>query len=79
MRPITQREYLTRTEDEWLGRRVRSRVILSNRWTTMPAGTFYTITRKFAGFALKTDPCPHCGVEHKITKVPHHYLETEDD
>jgi len=40
-----------------------------------PAGTLFTISDKFKGFGLWSDPCPHCGVSASIDKVPPQTIE----
>lgn len=70
-------EYERRTDADWRGTRVRTRRPLSTQHLAIPAGTVLTITRKFSGFNLQTDPCAHCGVAVRITKVP--YTDVDED
>jgi len=55
---------------DWNGLRVKSLRRLSNGWAAMPPGTVYTVTHNHGGLHLRSDPCPECGLEFKITKVP---------
>lgn len=52
------------------GRKVKTLVPMRNGWADIPAGTICEIEGKLNGFALKSDPCPHCGVSVHIGRVP---------
>ena len=67
---MDRREYERMTETQLKGRRVRSLVPMKNRIESLPAGTLFTITGKFGGLALRSDPCSTCKVQMWITKVP---------
>ena len=67
---MTPAEYKKMTRAELLGKRVVSRVPLRNGNGGLPAGTKFTITDKFKGLALRSDPCDHCLMELTISRVP---------
>lgn len=64
---------------DWTGRRVRARRRLGNSLGAVPAGTELTVRRKYGGLELVTDPCPACGVELRITRVPVDDVELVDE
>ena len=66
---MNRREYERMTEKQLKGRRVRSLVPLKNRIESFPSMTLFTITGKFGGLALKSDPCPTCKMQMWITRV----------
>lgn len=56
---------------DYVGRRVRVGMKLTNGFGSMPAGTIYTVTGYWrAGFSLKSDRCNGCGFVFYISKVP---------
>lgn len=63
-------DYRHTLERELKGRQVRTLQGLRNAWGIIPAGTIATITRKYRGFGLRTEPCTHCGLEAYISRVP---------
>lgn len=69
---MTYTEYDRWTEAQLKGRKVVSGMELKNGSASLPAGTVYTIEKKFKGFSLVSDPCPCCGVRHYITRVKPH-------
>ena len=70
---MTISEYLRMTERELRGRKVRTRIEMSNGYVTIPEGTILTITRKMRGLDLIGPTCSHCGVKVRISKVmPRH-------
>ena len=66
---MDRKTYEKTTEREFKGRKVVSLVPLINGWARFPAGMTWTIEGKQGGFALVTDPCPHCGIRCSINKV----------
>ena len=67
--PIVSKWY--RKTEEWWKKRtnlITSRH-LSNGQTKIPAGTRVRVNRKFGGFGLISDPCPHCGIRVQIHGV----------
>jgi hypothetical protein len=78
MAAITASQYSRRAVPEWRGVKVRSLRALRNGWAEMPAGTIFTITRKFSGFDLESDPCEHCGIKMRISRVQPQDLELVD-
>ncbi len=54
---------------DWIGLKVRSLSDLSNGWCVIPKGTVFTVSRSHGGLRLKSDPCPCCGVQVKISQV----------
>ena len=72
---MTRREYEDMTEKQLKGRRVRSLVPMKNRIESLPVGTLFTITGKFGGLALRSDPCSTCKVQIWITRVSPGHVE----
>lgn len=72
---MTRKEYESRTEKQFLGKKVRSTRPLSNGHAKLPSGTVFTIERKFKGFSLRSEPCASCGVQIRITRVPERDVE----
>ncbi len=68
-------KFKNKTDDWWKGKKVKSLVELKNSWASLPAGTIFTVERKWAGLQLRSDPCEHCGMRLYITKVPYESLE----
>lgn len=66
---IGNKLYQRRTEAWFRGKRVRTLRELRNGYTVIPKGAVLTITRKSSGFLLEGDPCEHCGVRIRISKV----------
>ena len=67
----TLRGWYRRPERWWRDQRVVTCVALSTRGgVTAPVGTRARVTQKFKGLTLQTDPCPHCGVTFRISRVP---------
>ncbi len=60
---------------DWIGRRVRALRALSNGNLTVPPGKILTVARNWKGLELVSDPCPHCGVKIRITRVSVHSVE----
>lgn len=56
--------------NDWNGQRVRSLVPLRNHYAEVPAGTFFTVTKKWGTLSLISDACPTCGISFVITDVP---------
>jgi len=67
---MDRRTYERTTEKEFIGQKVKSLVPFSNGHYRFPAGMTWTIEGKQGGFALFSDPCPHCGIKAYINKVP---------
>lgn len=63
------------TEDELVGRKVKTLEPMANGKMEIPAGTVCTITRKWGGFNLKAEPCESCGVSVYITRVSPEQVE----
>ena len=57
------------SENDFIGRKVKSLVPFRSGMFKFPVGITLTIRRKYGGFELITDPCPHCGVAAYINKV----------
>lgn len=75
MSAITNSEYNRISQKDWQGVRVRSLRPIATRYAEVPAGTLFTIEQKFGGFALKSDACPHCGIQFNVVKVAPSALE----
>lgn len=71
-------QFKNKTDKWWKGKKVKSLVEIQNGWATLPAGTIFTVKRKWAGLELISDPCDHCGLKVSITKVPYDYIELID-
>lgn len=61
--------YQNKTEKFFLGKKVRTLIQMQNGLMIIPKGAICTITRKFGGFNLESEPCEKCGVRIKITRV----------
>lgn len=66
----TVAEKVPRLKRDWAGRHVRTRHALRNRLAQIPAGTVCEVERNHAGLHLVTTPCPCCGVQVYINRVP---------
>lgn len=55
---------------DWIGRKVRTKVVLRNGVMEIPEGTVLRVTHNHAGLRLVSDACEHCGVRVYISKVP---------
>lgn len=67
--------YRNHTITYFRGRQVRSLCPLRNGLGEQPAGTVYTIERKWKGFSLISEPCGHCGLRLSMTEVPYEDVE----
>jgi hypothetical protein len=73
---ITYKQYKATTERDWLGKKVRLlRATVTNGGTEIPAGATAEIVRKYQGFEIRSEPCPHCGMRVRIKKMPPDALE----
>ena len=61
--------YEKNTEKFFVGKKVRTLMQMQNGLMIIPEGAVCTITRKFGGFNLKSEPCKSCGVRIRITRV----------
>lgn len=61
--------YQNKTEKFFMGKKVRTLIQMANGLMIIPEGAICTITRKFGGFNLKSEPCEKCGVRIRITRV----------
>ena len=61
--------YNKKTEKFFIGKKVRTLVQMQNGLIVIPKGKICKITRKFGGFNLTTEPCEHCGVGIRISRV----------
>jgi len=66
---MNARTYKKHTEAFFMGRKVRTLIEMRNNNMVIPAYSLCTITRKFDGFNLTSDPCKHCGVRISISRV----------
>jgi hypothetical protein len=69
------RYYETHTEKFFKGKQVKSLFSLRNGYIELPAGTVYTITRKYQGFNLISTGCIHCGGKQNISRVSYRDIE----
>jgi len=72
---IGNKLYHKRTGEWFKGKKVRTLYELRNGYTVIPEGTVLTITRKSSGFTLEGEPCEHCGVQVRISKVEPYSVE----
>ena len=58
------------------------RLTLNAEWRhpagIVPAGTSGTVVRKFQGYQLMTDPCPDCGAQQRLDRIPASMLDPAD-
>jgi hypothetical protein len=66
---ITEQLYKKHNEKWWMQQKVKSIKRLQNGRFDIPKGTIFSIERKFNGFSLISEPCPHCGISVRITRV----------
>lgn len=66
---MNAKTYKNKTEKFFVGKKVRTLIRMQNGLMVIPEGTFCTITRKFGGFNLKSEPCETCGVQIRISRV----------
>ena len=66
---IKTSEYNRVTAAEWMGVKVRSLRPITTGMMTIPAGTIFSVEGKFSGFDVKADPCSHCGVQARVSRV----------
>lgn len=59
-----------RLKRDWVGRKVRTVVMMRNGNMEIPIGTVCEVTYNRGGLTLKTEPCDCCGVAIYITRVP---------
>lgn len=72
---ISDKQYRKHTSDEWEGTKVKARRPIESGRYSLPAGTIFTVERKYSGFKLRSDPCDECGGQMKVRKVPPRALE----
>lgn len=61
--------YQNKTEKYFVGKKVRTLIQMQNGLMIIPEGAICTISRKFGGFNLKSEPCESCGVRIRISRV----------
>ena len=54
---------------------IRSRREMRNGYAVLPAGTLFTVRRRFSGYDLDSHPCDKCGVQIRISRVDDDALE----
>lgn len=67
--------YNRMTNAQLAGRRVRTLVEMRNGRFVIPPGSTAVIERKFKGFELLFDPCPHCRIQSSISRVSPRHVE----
>lgn len=55
--------------NDWVGMIVETRREMRNGMLIIPAGTKCEVTYARSGLTLEADPCPHCGVQIRVTRV----------
>ena len=68
-------KYQRKTEKWWKKQKVRTLITLENGWAEIPPRTVCSVTRKYKGLSLISEPCPNCGVKVKISRVPYRDLQ----
>lgn len=76
--PISKRDQ-RQTSAWWEGRTVVNTRPLANMLASLPAGTRWTVERKFTGLELVSHPCPCCGIRVSVKRVPFSMLDLVDD
>ncbi len=61
---MTRRKYRFKVGDV-----VRSTREMRNGYAVLPAGTLFTVTRRFSGYNLDSHPCTKCGIQIRINRV----------
>ena len=72
-------EYVALTNVKAIGRQVRLIKEVRNGTFIIPAGSICTIGFKQGGFNLVGPVCDSCGVQVKVSKVPHSYVQLVDE
>ena len=60
---------------DMVGKRVRTKRDLSNKYATVQAGTLALITGFYRGLELRVNHCSGCGIVLNITRVPYNQVE----
>lgn len=64
---ITWKQYKSKTEKYWEGKKVRTLVEMRNGNFVIPKGFILVIDRKYIGFTLKgVNTCDKCGIGQRI-------------
>lgn len=58
-----------RLVSDWRGLTVITRREMKNGMHTIPAGTRMKVDGVSPGLTLESEPCPHCGVSARISRV----------
>jgi hypothetical protein len=56
-------------DGDWIGKRVKTRRPLQNGYVTIAAGSKGTVTYALGGLSIDMDPCKHCGMGARISRV----------
>lgn len=64
---------------DWVGRRVRSRVLLGNGIGSCPPGTVFTVTDARGGLSLEAEPCATCRTQFRIRRVSPSQVDLVDE
>jgi len=70
--------YRKLTERELKGKRVRLLEATYTGAMIIPKGAICTVTGKFKGISLNSEPCPHCGVVIRVMRVQPYQVEFLD-
>lgn len=70
--------YNKTTEEDFLGKKVKTLSVLKNGNYEVAKGSVLTIERKHGGFSLLCEACEHCKVRIFITKVQPEDVELVD-
>jgi len=60
---------------DMVGKRVRTLYSLSTRVGKSEPGKLATVENFSRGLELLIDKCPHCGFQHRISRVPYNEVE----
>ncbi len=58
-----------------IGDVVSSRREMRNGYAILPAGTLFTVRRRFGGYDLDSHPCDRCGVQLRMTRVDDRHVD----
>lgn len=73
------KKWQRKTERWWIAQRVLTMENIGNGFLVVPAGTVCTVTRKYGGLNLQSEPCEKCGVKVCISKVRYRKLTLIDE
>lgn len=75
---MRQGEYQRLTKTQLMGRRVTLLESVVTHSFTIPSGTEGKVTDKWKGIAVEFDPCSHCGIRARGSRIPPSWLSLHD-